>query len=102
MGHEMPNSEHISPFPDLSSVALVEAKKKLEGEGINPANIGILGQNLAASLAEKLAAAEESNGEMFAKELARYLKDDLENGFRDLFPEEVSAIAKKYLDDYMK
>lgn len=98
----MPNGEHISPFSDLSRVALIEAKKKLDGEGINPANIGILGQNLAASLAEKLAAAEERNGEVFAKELARYLKDDLAHGFRDEFPEEVAGIALEYLEKYEK
>ncbi len=98
----MPDIENISPFADLSQTALAEAKKKLEGEGINPANIGILGHNLSAALAEKLVAAEELHNLDFSKELARYMRDDLSHGFRDEFPEEVAKVALDYLEEYGK
>lgn len=102
MSHEMPEVEQGPDIAELSRTALFEAKKELDRENINPANIGILGHNLSAELGKMLVAAEEEKGVMFAQQLARYFKDDLENNFRDLFPEEVAEIALRYLDEYKK
>lgn len=85
---------------DISRGILETAKKKIEAEGINPADIGIIGQNFSAEIATAVALTESSRGKPAARELALHLKDDLEHGMADLFPEEVMQATREYLETY--
>lgn len=102
MNHEMPEEQNEVSFGDLSRIALEEAKQNIENEHINPGNIGILGQQLMAELTRKLTATEERRDKQTATELARYLADDLENNYRDMFPEEVVKPALQFLKDFQE
>ncbi len=85
---------------DISRGILETAKKKIEAEGINPADIGIIGQNFSAEIATAIAVTESGRGKPAAQELAHYLLDDLERGMADLLPEEATQATREYLKKY--
>lgn len=93
-------SEQVSPA-DVSG-AILDRFIEENREVISAGNFGVVEQNLMAEVSRELAIAERSHGLEFAKNLARYLEDDLDNYRSELDAPEDAQGFKDSIRNFLK